>query len=331
LNPNLSYDPPVTIWSVDPRIDLFAEIDRLKRERHALILAHYYQEPDIQDIADVIGDSLALAQAAAKTRADVIVFCGVHFMAETATILNPGVPVLLPDLAAGCSLSDSCPAPAFEAFIAKHPGHTVISYINCSAAVKAQSDIICTSSNAERIVRSVPAETPIIFAPDQQLGRYVIGKTGRDMVLWPGACSVHMLFSEKQIVRLKVEHPEAIVLAHPECEAAVLRLADHIASTTGLLEFATKSPAKAFIVATESGILHQMKKASPGKLFIPAPPDNGCSCNECPYMRLNTLEKVYLCMRDMTPIVSLPEDLRLRARVPLERMLELSRSASKAT
>jgi quinolinate synthase len=316
---------------VDPRIDLFAEIDRLKRERHALILAHYYQEPDIQDIADVIGDSLALAQAAAKTRADVIVFCGVHFMAETATILNPGVPVLLPDLAAGCSLSDSCPAPAFEAFIAKHPGHTVISYINCSAAVKAQSDIICTSSNAERIVRSVPAETPIIFAPDQQLGRYVIGKTGRDMVLWPGACSVHMLFSEKQIVRLKVEHPEAIVLAHPECEAAVLRLADHIASTTGLLEFATKSPAKAFIVATESGILHQMKKASPGKLFIPAPPDNGCSCNECPYMRLNTLEKVYLCMRDMTPIVSLPEDLRLRARVPLERMLELSRSASKAT
>ena len=331
MNPNLSYDPPVTIWSVDPRIDLFAEIDRLKRERHALILAHYYQEPDIQDIADVIGDSLALAQAAAKTRADVIVFCGVHFMAETATILNPGVPVLLPDLAAGCSLSDSCPAPAFEAFIAKHPGHTVISYINCSAAVKAQSDIICTSSNAERIVRSVPAETPIIFAPDQQLGRYVIGKTGRDMVLWPGACSVHMLFSEKQIVRLKVEHPEAIVLAHPECEAAVLRLADHIASTTGLLEFATTSPAKAFIVATESGILHQMKKASPGKLFIPAPPDNGCGCNECPYMRLNTLEKVYLCMRDMTPIVSLPEDLRLRARVPLERMLELSRSASKAT
>jgi quinolinate synthase len=326
LNPNLSYDPLVTIWSVDPRIDLFAEIDRLKRERHALILAHYYQEPDIQDIADVIGDSLALAQAAAKTRADVIVFCGVHFMAETATILNPGVPVLLPDLAAGCSLSDSCPAPAFEAFIAKHPGHTVISYINCSAAVKAQSDIICTSSNAERIVRSVPVETPIIFAPDQQLGRYVIGKTGRDMVLWPGACSVHMLFSEKQIVRLKVEHPEAIVLAHPECEAAVLRLADHIASTTGLLDFATRSPAKAFIVATESGILHQMKKASPGKLFIPAPPDNGCSCNECPYMRLNTLEKVYLCMRDMTPIVSLPDDLRLRARVPLERMLELSRN-----
>ena len=311
---------------VDPRLDVFAEIDRLKRERRALILAHYYQDPDIQDIADVIGDSLALAQAAATARADVIVFCGVHFMAETAAILNPGTPVLLPDLAAGCSLSDSCPAPAFEAFIAAHPGHAVISYINCSAAVKAVSDIICTSSNAERIVRSVPPETPIIFAPDQQLGRYVTSKTGRDMVLWPGACSVHLLFSAKQIVRLKAEHPDALVLAHPECEAAVLQLADHIASTTGLLDFTTKSQARAFIVATESGILHQMKKASPGKMFIPAPPDNGCSCNECPYMRLNTLEKVYLCMRDMTPVVTLPEDLRLRARVPLERMLELSRS-----
>jgi quinolinate synthase len=314
----------MTTGSVDVRLDLFAEIDRLKRERRALILAHYYQEPDLQDIADVIGDSLALAQAAAKARADVIVFCGVHFMAETAAILNPGTPVLLPDMEAGCSLSDSCPAPAFEAFIAKHPGHAVISYINCSAAVKALSDIICTSSNAERVVRSVPADIPIVFAPDQQLGRWVIGRTGRDMVLWPGACSVHMMFSAKQIVRLKAEHPDALVLAHPECEAGVLQLADHIASTTGLLDFATKSPAATFIVATESGILHQMKKTSPGKVFIPAPPDNGCSCNECPYMRLNTLEKVYLCMRDMTPIVSLPEDLRLRARVPLDRMLDLS-------
>jgi len=316
----------MTTGSVDPRLDLFAEIERLKRERRALILAHYYQEPDIQDIADVIGDSLALAQAAAIARADVIVFCGVHFMAETAAILNPGTPVLLPDLGAGCSLSDSCPAPAFEAFIAARPGHTVISYINCSAAVKAQSDIICTSSNAERVVRSVPADNPIIFAPDQQLGRYVISRTGRDMVLWPGACSVHMLFSAKQIVRLKAEHPDALVLAHPECEAGVLQLADHIASTTGLLDFATTSPATAFIIATESGILHQMKKASPGKVFIPAPPDNGCSCNECPYMRLNTLEKVYLCLRDMQPEISLPEDLRLRARVPLARMLELSRN-----
>ena len=315
----------MTLGNVEPRLDLFVEIDRLKRERNMLILAHYYQDPDIQDIADVIGDSLALAQAAATTRADAIVFCGVHFMAETAAILNPGRPVLLPDLAAGCSLSDSCPAPAFEAFIAAHPGHQVISYINCSAAVKALSHIICTSSNAERIVRSVPPATPIVFAPDQQLGRYVIGKTGRDMVLWPGACSVHLMFSAKQIVRLKVAHPEALVLAHPECEADVLRLAAHIASTTGLLEYTTRVQAPAFIVATESGILHQMRKANPGKVFIPAPPDNGCSCNECPYMRLNTLEKVYLCMRDMTPVVSLPEGLGERARVPLERMLELSR------
>jgi quinolinate synthase len=312
--------------TVDPRLDLFAEIERLKQQRNAVILAHYYQEPDIQDIADVIGDSLALAQAAAKTCADAIVFCGVHFMAETAAILNPGKPVLLPDLDAGCSLSDSCPAPEFERFIHAHPGHTVISYINCSAAVKALSDIICTSSNAERIVRQVPEGRPIIFAPDQQLGRYIIGKTGREMVLWPGACSVHMLFSARLLVRLKVEHPDAVVLAHPECEEAVLRLADHIGSTTGLLDYATRSPAHAFIVATESGIIHQMKRASPGKQFIPAPPDNGCSCNECPYMRLNTLEKVYLCMRDMRPVVSLPEDLRVKARAPLDRMLEMSRN-----
>jgi quinolinate synthase len=315
----------MTTGSVDPRLDLFAEIARLKKAHNALILAHYYQEPDIQDIADVIGDSLALAQAAEKARAGVIVFCGVHFMAETAAILNPDTPVLLPDLSAGCSLSDSCPAPVFEAFLNAHPGHTVISYINCSAAVKALSDIICTSSNAERVVRSVPPGTPIVFAPDQQLGRYVIGKTGRDMVLWPGACSVHMMFSERQIVRLKAEHPDALVLAHPECDAGVLRLADHIASTTGLLDYATRSPAKAFIIATESGILHQMKKANPGKTFIPAPPDNGCSCNECPYMRLNTLEKVYRCLRDLQPVVSLPDALRERARVPLDRMLELSR------
>jgi quinolinate synthase len=305
--------------------DLFAEIARLKREMNAVILAHYYQEPDIQDIADVIGDSLALAQAAERTRADVIVFCGVHFMAETAAILNPGRLVLLPDLDAGCSLSDSCPAPAFDRFIQAHPGHTVISYINCSAAVKAMSDIICTSSNAERIVGSVPEGRPIIFAPDQQLGRYVIRQTGRDMVLWPGSCSVHVLFSERAIVRLKMTHPHALVLAHPECEERVLRLADFIGSTTALLKHTTSSAAQAFIVATEAGIIHQMQKASPGKLFIPAPPENGCACNECPYMRLNTLEKVYLCMRDGRPEVSLPEDLRRRARVPLDRMLALSR------
>ena len=289
--------------SVSPALDLFAEIARMKRQQNAVILAHYYQEPDIQDIADVIGDSLALAQAAEQTTADVIVFCGVHFMAETAAILNPGRLVLLPDLEAGCSLSDSCPAPEFERFVQAHPGHTVISYINCSAAVKALSDIICTSSNAVRVVGSVPGGTPIIFAPDQQLGRYVIKQTGRDMVLWPGSCSVHVLFSERHIVRLKVEHPDALVIAHPECEERVLRLADYIGSTTALLNYTKSSPASRFIVATESGILHQMKKASPGKTFIPAPPDNGCACNECPYMRLNTLEKVYLCMRDRTPAV----------------------------
>src|SRR5512137_2021018 len=246
--------------SVSPALDLFAEIERMKRELNAVILAHFYQEPDIQDIADVIGDSLALAQAAEQTTADVIVFCGVHFMAETAAILNPGRQVLLPDLEAGCSLSDSCPAPEFERFVRAHPGHTVISYINCSAAVKALSDIICTSSNAERIVRSVPEGTPIIFAPDQQRGRYVISQTGRDMVLWPGSCSVHVIFSERQIVRLKVEHPDALVIAHPECEARVLAHADYIGSTTALLNYTKSSPARRFIVVTESGILHQMKK-----------------------------------------------------------------------
>jgi len=309
---------------VDPALDLFAEIARLKREMNAILLAHYYQEPDIQDIADVIGDSLQLAQAAARTRADVIVFCGVHFMAETAKILNPDKLVVLPDLAAGCSLADACPASAFEPFVRAHPGHFVISYINCSAAVKALSDVICTSSNAERIIRQIPPDRPIIFAPDQQLGRYLIRKTGREMLLWPGACSVHVIFSERAIVRLKAEHPDALVLAHPECEERVLRLADHIGSTTSILEYAKKSEARRFIVATEAGIIHQMKKACPNKIFIPAPADNGCACNECPYMRLNTLEKVYLCMRDRRPAISLPEDLRLKALAPLEKMLAMS-------
>jgi quinolinate synthase len=304
--------------------DLFDEIARLKREMHAIILAHYYQEPDIQDIADVIGDSLQLAQAAAKTDASVIVFCGVHFMAETAKILNPGKLVLLPDLAAGCSLSDGCPAPQFEQFVRRHPGHTVITYINSSAGVKALSDVICTSSNAERIVRQIPADRPILFAPDQHLGRYVIKQTGRDMVLWPGSCSVHVTFSERRLIRLKAEHPEALVLAHPECEEPVLRLADHVGSTTSILNYAVKSPAGSFIVATEAGIIHQMKKAAPEKTFIPAPPESGCSCNECPYMRLNTLEKVYLCMRDRTPEITMAEDLRLECLVPLQRMLEMS-------
>ncbi|MCX6538770.1 MAG: quinolinate synthase NadA [Acidobacteria bacterium] len=309
---------------MDLTVDLFAEIERLKRERNAMVLAHFYQEPDIQDIADVVGDSLALAQAAARARADVIVFCGVHFMAETAKIVNPGKLVVLPDLAAGCSLADSCPAPEFERFVRAHPDHYVISYINCSAGVKALSDVICTSSNAERMIAHVPVGRPIIFAPDQQLGRYLIKKTGRDMLLWPGACSVHVIFSERAIVRLKVEHPDALVLAHPECEERVLALADHIGSTTSILEYAKKSPAPSFIVVTESGIIHQMKKACPGKMFIPAPPDNGCACNECPYMRLNTLEKVYRCMRDGTPEITIPEDLRIRALAPLQRMLDLS-------
>jgi quinolinate synthase len=309
---------------VDPTLDLFAEIDRLKRERHAMVLAHFYQEPDIQDVADVVGDSLALAQAAARANAEMIVFCGVHFMAETAKIVNPEKQVVLPDLEAGCSLSDSCPAPEFERFVRAHPDHYVISYINCSAGVKAQSDVICTSSNAERMIASVPAGRPIIFAPDQQLGRYLIKKTGREMRLWPGACSVHVIFSERAIVRLKIEHPEALVLAHPECEERVLALADHIGSTTSILEYAKRSPAPSFIVVTEAGIIHQMKRACPGKTFIPAPPDNGCACNECPYMRLNTLEKVYRCMRDGTPEITIPEDLRVRAFAPLRRMLDLS-------
>jgi len=308
----------------DPTLDLFEEIDRLKGELGAVILAHFYQDPDIQDIADVIGDSLALAQAAARTDARTIVFCGVHFMAETAKILNPDKLVLLPDLAAGCSLADNCPASEFERFVRAHPDHYVISYINCSAGVKALSDVICTSSNAERIIATVPGGRPILFAPDQQLGRYLIRKTGRDMLLWPGSCSVHVTFSEREILRLKTEHPDALVLAHPECEERVLRLADHIGSTTSILRFATSSPAKAFIVVTEPGIIHQMQKACPGKAFIPAPADSGCSCNECPFMRLNTLEKVYLCMRDRRPEITMPEDLRRRCLVPLQRMLEIS-------
>jgi quinolinate synthase len=305
-------------------VDLFDDIARLKREMNAIILAHYYQEPDIQDIADVIGDSLQLAQAAAKTDAEVIVFCGVHFMAETAKILNPGKLVVLPDLAAGCSLSDGCPAPQFEQFVRRHPGHTVITYINSSAAVKALSDVICTSSNAEKIVRQIPADRPIVFAPDQHLGRFVMKQTGRDMVLWPGSCSVHVTFSERRIIRLMTEHPDALVLAHPECEEPVLRLADHIGSTTSILNYAVTSPARSFIVATEAGIIHQMKKAAPDKTFIPAPPDNGCSCNECPYMRLNTLEKVHRCMRDRQPEITMDEALRLKCLVPLRRMLEMS-------
>ena len=305
-------------------MDYEREINELKRKLNAVILAHYYQESEIQDVADFVGDSLALAQAAAKTKADVIVFCGVHFMAETAKILNPARQVLLPDLKAGCSLSDRCPPTAFRAFKEKHPDHFVVSYVNSSAAVKAMSDVICTSSNAVKIVNQVPRDRQILFAPDQHLGRYVMQQTGRDMVLWPGSCIVHEIFSEKRLVQLKVQHPEAEVVAHPECEAAVLRHADYIGSTKGLLDYVLKSPKREFIVVTEAGILHQMKRGAPEKTFIPAPPDNGCSCNECPYKRLNTMEKLYQCMRDRTPELTLPEDLQSAARAPLQRMLEWS-------
>lgn len=309
---------------IDPRLDLFAEIERLKQQMNAVILAHYYQDPDIQDVADYIGDSLGLARQAVTTEAEVIVFAGVHFMAETAKILNPDKLVLLPDLAAGCSLADQCPPDRFAEFRARYPDHLVISYINCSAAVKAQSDIICTSSNAVAIVEQIPRDRPILFAPDRNLGRYVISKTGREMVLWPGACIVHETFSEKKLVQLKVHHPEALVIAHPECEPHVLGHADFIGSTTALLKFAQHSDRQAFIVVTESGILHQMQKACPDKQFIPAPPEASCACNECPFMRLNTLEKLYLSMRDRTPEVTMEEPIRLRALAPIERMLAMS-------
>ncbi len=305
-------------------LNLFEAIQALKQELNAVILAHYYQEPDIQDIADYIGDSLGLSRQAANTDADVIVFAGVHFMAETAKILNPNKLVLLPDLAAGCSLADSCPPKAFAAFKAAHPDHLVISYINCTAEIKAMSDIICTSSNAVQIVRQIPEEQPIIFAPDQNLGRYVMEQTGRDLVLWQGSCIVHETFSEKKIVQLKIEHPEAEAIAHPECEPAVLRHASYIGSTAALLKYCKQSPANTFIVATEPGIIHQMKKEAPYKHFIPAPPMNSCACNECPYMRLNTLEKLYWAMKNRAPEITMSEQIRLAALRPIQRMLEMS-------
>jgi quinolinate synthase len=304
--------------------DLFSAIDELKQELNAVVLAHYYQEADIQDIADYLGDSLGLSQQAANTDAEVIVFAGVHFMAETAKILNPNKLVLLPDLEAGCSLADSCPADDFQAFKAQHPDHIVISYINCSAEIKALSDIICTSSNAVKIVNQIPVDQPIIFAPDRNLGRYVSEQTGRDLVLWDGSCIVHETFSEKKILELKVQHPTAEMIAHPECEPPVLRHADFIGSTTALLHYAQQSRSDKFIVATEPGIIHQMEKAAPGKQFIPAPGMNNCACNECPYMRLNTLEKLYLAMKNRTPEITLPEKIRVAALKPIQRMLEMS-------
>lgn len=309
---------------IDPTMDLFSEIDRLKREKNAVILAHYYQEPDIQDIADYIGDSLGLSQQAAKTNADIIVFAGVHFMAETAKILSPQKKVLLPDVKAGCSLADSCPPHLFKQFKKRYPDHLVITYVNCTAELKALSDIVCTSSNAVQIVESLPKEQKIIFGPDKNLGRYVAQKTGRDLVLWNGACMVHEIFSREKITRLRERYPDAKFIAHPECEEVVLEQADYIGSTTGLLNYTVKNPAVQFIVATESGIMHQMEKASPEKTFIAAPPNNACACNDCPHMKRNTLEKLYLCLKNELPEVTVREEILDDARRPIERMLEIS-------
>jgi quinolinate synthase len=313
--------------ALDPSLDLFAEIERLKKEKNAVILAHLYQEPDIQDIADYVGDSLGLAQQAANTNADMIVFAGVHFMAETAKILNPTKKVVIPDLKAGCSLSESCPPPLFKKFKEQHPDHVVISYINCSAGIKALTDVICTSSNAKIIVESFPKEQKIIFAPDKNLGAYINKVTGRNMLLWNGACMVHEIFSLEKITRLKVRHPDAKLISHPECEEPLLRISDFIGSTTQLLAYVKQNPAKEFIVATEAGIIHQMAKQAPDKIIIPAPPDNSCACNECPHMKRNTLEKVYLCMEYEQPEILMDEELRLQAKKSIDRMLEISAKA----
>ncbi len=311
-----------SIANVD--IDFEAEIKRLKKEMNAVILAHYYQESEIQDLADVVGDSLELAKKAKSTNADVIVFAGVHFMAETAKILNPNKQVLLPDLEAGCSLADSCPANLFKSFREKYPKHLAITYINCSADVKALSDIICTSSNAEKIINQIPKDQQILFSPDRNLGKYLIKKTGRQMLLWDGSCIVHETFSERKIIDLKVQFPDAKIIAHPECEETILNRADFIGSTTKLLQFVMEDNGKNYIVATESGILHQMEKALPDKNFIAAPPEKNCSCNECPYMRLNTLEKLYICMRDRSPEIILPSETIEKAFKPIEKMLVMS-------
>ena len=305
-------------------IDIFTEIERLKKEKNAVILAHYYQDADIQDVADHIGDSLALAQQAAKAKADIIVFAGVHFMAETAKILNPGKKVLMPDLRAGCSLADSCPAPAFADFKSQHPGNVVISYINCTAEVKALTDIICTSSNAEKVINSVPADRGIIFAPDKNLGAYMVKKTGRNMLLWNGSCMVHAIFSLEKINHLKQLHSNAKLIAHPECEEAVLKVADMIGSTSAMLKFTKEDSGNEYIVATETGIIYQMMKASPHKTFIPAPPNNSCACNDCPHMKLNTLEKLYLCLKNEQPEIILPLPLMQQAEKPIRKMLEIS-------
>jgi quinolinate synthase len=310
-----------------PDNELIFEINTLRKQKNAVILAHYYQVPQIQDIADFIGDSLGLAQKAATTKADLIVFAGVHFMAETAKILNPSKKVLLPDLEAGCSLADSCPPEAFGAFLKKYPGHIVISYINCSAAIKTMSDVICTSGNAVKIVESFPKDQKIIFAPDKNLGGYINRIIGRNMVLWDGTCEVHDILSTEAIINLKIENPDAMLIAHPECKAQVLELADFVGSTNEMLNFTKKDSSIKYIVATESGILHQMRKDSPGKEFLIVPTDEACSCNDCPYMKMNTLEKLYLCLKNETPEIVLAADIIEQAKKPINRMLEISRKA----
>jgi quinolinate synthase len=304
---------------------IIEQINFLRKEKNAIILAHYYQEAEIQDVADFVGDSLALAQWAAKTTADIIVLCGVHFMGETAKILSPGKRVFIPDLKAGCSLADSCPAPEFKKFIAEHPGHTVISYVNTTAAVKALTDIVVTSTNARQIVESLPQDEKIIFGPDKNLGDYINKLTGRNMLLWDGVCHVHAQFSLERILALKKEYPDALLLAHPECPKYLLEIADHVGSTSSILKFATNSDKKQFIVATEAGILHQMQKENPDKLFIPAPPEDAtCACNECFYMKMNTLEKLYLCLKNEQPEIFVDEQVRVKAVKSIERMLEIS-------
>ncbi|MEW5726490.1 MAG: quinolinate synthase NadA [Pseudomonadota bacterium] len=317
----------LTEAGLDPTLDLEAEIDRLRREKNAIILAHYYQDGEIQDLADFVGDSLDLSRKAAATDADMIVFCGVRFMGEVAKILSPGKTVVIPDAEAGCSLEEACQADAFRRFREQHPDHVAVTYINCSAEVKALSDVIVTSSNAEAIVRALPADRPILFAPDRHLGAYIARKTGREMTLWPGSCIIHEQFSEKELVKLKVRHPGAKVAAHPECPETILGHADHVGSTRNILDFVLKSEAHEFIIATEPHIIHQMEKAAPHKVFIPAPgADGSCDCASCPFMAKNTLEKIYLAMVNEAPAIHIPEELRLKALKPLERMLEMSAS-----
>jgi quinolinate synthase len=315
---------PPDVSSIDPRLDLEDEILKLKRDKSAVILAHYYQEEEIQDLADFVGDSLDLSRRAQETDARIIAFAGVRFMAETAKILNPTRKVVLPDYEAGCSLENSCPPEAFREWREKHPGAVSLTYINCSAAVKALSDIIVTSSNAEKIVRSIPADREILFAPDRHLGAFLVKKSGRPMTLWPGTCIVHEQFSEREMLRLKAQYPDALVAAHPECPEGILKYADHVGSTRSILQFATTAPGTKFLIATEEGIIHQMRKLAPEREYIPVPPENGCRCNECPFMKLNTLEKLYLCLRDERPEIVMPEELRKAAEKPLLRMLELS-------